>query len=137
MTRTSVYARRRVVEEGSTPGEGNLNPTGPQHVVGTSLRFVDIERMAAFAPDGSLLNVNTTHAYPPSRDRPDPKQNGSDLIGRVFLEPEIGVCLITGLGPVVRHQLATRAQLRRQKKHDEPLLSQGTHCTLSYTQTLS
>jgi hypothetical protein len=63
-----------------------------------------------------------------------PQTNGADLVGRAFFEPEIGVCLITGLGPVVRHKLATRAQLRRHD-NDAPLLSQGEHYTLAYTQT--
>jgi hypothetical protein len=87
------------------------------------------------SPDVSLLESNTSHAYLPTKDRPDPQLNGADLIGRVFMEPDIGVCLITALGPVVRHQLATRAQLQRQKQTNDPLLSQGNHFTLMYTQT--
>jgi hypothetical protein len=87
------------------------------------------------SPDVSLLESNMSHAYPPTRDHPDPQLNGADLIGRVFMEPDIGVCLITALGRVVRHQLATRAQLQRQKQTNDPLLSQGNHFTLMYTQT--
>ncbi len=86
-------------------------------------------------PDKSLLDMDMSHAYPPSRDHPDPQPNGADLVGRAFFEPEIGVCLITGLGPVVRHKLATCAQLQRHEHNDAPLLSQGDHYTLAYTQT--
>jgi hypothetical protein len=42
-------------------------------------------------PDMALLGLDPSHAYPPTKDRPDPKTNGQDLIGRVFLEPDIGV----------------------------------------------
>jgi hypothetical protein len=52
--------------------------------------------------------------YPPTKDRPDPKTNGADLIGRVFLEPEIGVCQITGIGLVLNHRIPSRAQVQRQ-----------------------
>jgi hypothetical protein len=85
-------------------------------------------------PDSSLLSMDMAHACPPSRDRPDPQPNGADLVGRAFFEPEIGVCLITGLGPVVRHKMATRVQLRR-RDNQAPLLCQGEHYTLTYTQT--
>jgi hypothetical protein len=75
------------------------------------------------SPDVSLLESNTSHAYPPTRDRPDPQLNEADLIGRVLMEPDIGVCLITGLGPVIRHQI------------NDPLLSQDKYFTLMYSQT--
>jgi hypothetical protein len=52
--------------------------------------------------DTALLDIDTTHAYPPSKHRPDPQSNGEDLIGRVFVEPGIGVCQIIGLGPVTQ-----------------------------------
>ncbi len=46
-------------------------------------------------PDVDLLGADQTHAYPPTKDRPDPQPSGTDLIGRVFLEPDKGVCQIT------------------------------------------
>jgi hypothetical protein len=73
------------------------------------------------APDTDLLTVDPAHAYPPNRHRPDPKANGADLIGRVFMEPEIGVCRITGLRPVTYHRMPSRAQVKRQKS--SPLYS--------------
>jgi hypothetical protein len=86
-------------------------------------------------PDPALLQMDLAHAYPPTRSRPDPKPNGADLIGRVFVEPEIGVCQITGLGPVTNHRLATRAQVKRQRNDGDPALPQGSHYTLTYQQT--
>ena len=90
-------------------------------------------------PDEALLGSDPTHAYPPTKDRPDPKNNGADLIGRVFLEPEIGVCQITGIGPVINHRMPSRAQVQRQRAAllDAPALFQGAHYTLMYTQTSS
>jgi hypothetical protein len=66
--------------------------------------------------DKPLLNPASSLAYPPSKSRPNPRDNGSDLVGRAFLEPELGVCIITGLGPVVQNQMATRARLKRSQK---------------------
>ena len=86
------------------------------------------------SPGAELLEADQTHAYPPTKDRPDPQPNGSDLIGRTFLEPEIGVCQITGLGPVTQHHMPTRAQTR---KDVDPPLTIGSHYTLTYTQTNS
>jgi hypothetical protein len=43
--------------------------------------------------------------------RSEPRDNGSDLIGRAFLEPELGVCLITGLGPVMSCTTKCRREL--------------------------
>ncbi len=89
-------------------------------------------------PDPDLLAVDPTHAYPPSKHRPDSKPNGADLIGRVFVEPEIGVCQITGLGPVTYHCMPSRAQVKSQKvsPHSENI-SLGAHYTLTYQQTSS
>jgi hypothetical protein len=86
-------------------------------------------------PDTALLDIDPAHAYPPTKHRPDPKPNGADLIGRVFVEPEIGVCQIIGLGPATQHRLATRAQVQRQKKDGATAIDQGAHYTLMYTQT--
>ena len=55
-----------------------------------------------FTPDESLLSPeNDDVLYPSSRDRTSPAANGSDLLGRCFLEPTIGVCCITRLGPEI------------------------------------
>jgi hypothetical protein len=86
------------------------------------------------SPDTALLDIELTHAYPPSKHRTDPQPNGSDLIRRVFVEPEIGVCQINGLGPVTQHRLATRAQLQRQRNDRAPPIAQGAHYTLTYVQ---
>jgi hypothetical protein len=90
-------------------------------------------------PDTGLLGSDQDHAYPPTKDRPDPKPNGADLIGRAFLEPEIGVCQIIGIGPVLQHHMPSRAQVQRHKAspNDAPSLQQGAHYTLMYTQTSS
>ncbi len=89
-------------------------------------------------PGPDLLAVDPAHAYPPDRHCPDPKPNGADLIGRVFMEPEIIVCQITGLGPVTYHRMPSRAQAKRQKAspHSETI-SLGAHYTLTYQQTSS
>jgi hypothetical protein len=86
------------------------------------------------SPAASLLEMDPNHVYPPTRNRPDPEPNGADLIGRAFIEPEIGVCHITGLGPVTRHTMPTRAQKQRQRHDDEPAIQPGTNYTLTYTQ---
>jgi hypothetical protein len=91
------------------------------------------------SPGSDLLEADQTYAYPPTKDRPDPQPNGADLIGRMFLEPEIGICQITGIGPVKYHQMPTRAQIRRQQasQNANPPLTIGSHYTLMYTQTNS
>jgi hypothetical protein len=89
-------------------------------------------------PDPDLLTVDPAHAYPPNRHRPDPKTNGADLIGRVFMEPEIGVCQIMGLGPVTYHRMPSRAQAKRQKASPHSgTIPLGAHYTLTYKQTSS
>jgi hypothetical protein len=85
-------------------------------------------------PDTALLEADETHAYPPTKSRPDPQPNGADLIGRVFIEPEIGVCHITGLGPVTHHRMVSRAQAKRQRLDETCALPQGSHYTLTYVQ---
>jgi hypothetical protein len=47
------------------------------------------------ANDGLLLPDNDL-AYPPSKARPYPRDNGTNLIGRAFLELDMGVCIVTG-----------------------------------------
>jgi hypothetical protein len=61
--------------------------------------------------DDDLLQQDPKLTYPPSKTRPDPRENGSDLLGRAFFEPDLGVCVIIGIGPVTHHRLATRGQL--------------------------
>ena len=87
------------------------------------------------AADEPLLQPAVSLAYPPTKSRPDPRDNGSDLVGRAFLEPELGVCIITGLGPVVHNQMSRRARLQRDREAGEPLLNVGAHFTLLYKQT--
>jgi hypothetical protein len=55
-----------------------------------------------FVPDDELLLPDNNHImYPQSNDRPNPTTNGSDLLGRCFTEPNLGVCCITRLGPEI------------------------------------
>jgi hypothetical protein len=86
-------------------------------------------------PDEALLHEDDTLAYPPTRNRPNPRNNGTDLVGRHFVEPELGVCVILGPGPVVSKKLATRAQIRRRQTSQDPTIPHGTHYTLRYLQT--
>jgi hypothetical protein len=55
-----------------------------------------------FVPDDDLLSPdNSKVLYPPSRERVFPSPDGSDLLGRCFMDPSVGVCCITQLGPVL------------------------------------
>jgi hypothetical protein len=56
--------------------------------------------LADLTPDITLMDHDAALAYPPNKDRPFPQNDGTDLIGRTFMEPELGVCLIIGAGPV-------------------------------------
>jgi hypothetical protein len=86
------------------------------------------------SPEKPLLNPDRHLAYPPSKDRPDPRDNGSDLIGRAFLQPELGVCFITAMGLIKHNQISTRTRRRRNLRANEPLLLTGAHFTLMYQQ---
>ena len=86
-------------------------------------------------PDSPLVGSDDSLSYPPSRDRPNPRDDGLDLVGRNFVEPELGVCAIIGPGPVTSKRLSTRAQTARSKKDQEPTIRTGTHYTLRYRQT--
>ncbi len=86
------------------------------------------------APDDALLSADTNLMYPPSKARPFPMDDGSDLIGRAFLEPELGICLLTGQGPVTYKQMSTRAVARRNNSTNDPLIVTGSHYTLTYKQ---
>jgi hypothetical protein len=69
--------------------------TSSRRVSGTVWWFVKPMR-----PDGELLSpANLQVMYPPSRERVNPVPDGSDLLGRFFLEPSSGICCITRLGP--------------------------------------
>jgi hypothetical protein len=87
-------------------------------------------------PDETLLQPDATAAYPPTRARPNPRDNGSDLIGRNFVEPELGICAITETGPVVHKPLTTRAQMQQHRRslHPSTPITPGAHYTLRYQQ---
>ena len=85
-------------------------------------------------PDTTLLTPDVNLAYPPTKARPQPRDNGADLIGRAFFEPELGICLITGLGPVSNKRMSTRARKRSNQSDNVPLIAPGSHNTLLYKQ---
>ncbi len=66
--------------------------------------------MAPIKPNQELLQLDPEIAYPPTRDRPNPENDGSDLLGRHFVETELGVCCITELGPATHKTISTRAE---------------------------
>ncbi len=86
-------------------------------------------------PSQDLLQLDPNIAYSPTRDRPNPSDDGSDLLGRHFLEPELGVCYITGLGPILHKVIGTRAERNQQNlPGSEPTIPTGAHYTLFYRQ---
>ncbi len=52
------------------------------------------------------------------------------------MEPELGVCTITGTRPVVNKPMNTRAQLNQHRRTDDPdpPIAAGSHYTLMYKQ---
>ena len=55
-----------------------------------------------FTADDAFLSPTQDHIqYPDTKARVSPQSNGADLLGRCFLEPNVGICCITQLGPVV------------------------------------
>jgi hypothetical protein len=91
--------------------------TAAKRVSGTVWWF-----LKPFLPDDDLLDPKNDHIlYPPSRERISPQSNGEDLLGRCFLEPKMGVCCITHLGPVQSSQdkLAPSLHYRSIKTHGE------------------
>jgi hypothetical protein len=89
-------------------------------------------------PSQDLLQLDPNIAYPPTRDRPNPSDDGSDLLGRHFLEPELGVCHITALGPILHKVISTRAERNQQSlPGSEPTIPTGAHYTLCYRQKLT
>ena len=94
--------------------------------------------MTPIKPDQDLLRLAPEIAYPPTRDRPNPQDNGADLLGRHFVEPEIGVCCITDLGPIIHKAIDTRADRnQRIRLGAEPPIPAGAHYTLCYRQLLT
>ncbi len=69
--------------------------TSASRIANTVLWF-----MTPIKPSQEFLQLDLDVAYPPTRHRPDPQKDGSDLLGRHFVEPELGVCCITALGPI-------------------------------------
>jgi hypothetical protein len=93
--------------------------------------------LADHPPDLTLTDPDPTLAYPPTKTRLHPLADGTDLIERTFFEPELGVCLIIGTGPVTQHRMASRAALARQRQSDTPSIQTGLHQTLTYKQLTS
>jgi hypothetical protein len=82
--------------------------------------------MEPIKPSQEFLQLDLDVAYPPTRHRPDPQKGGSDLLGRHFVEPELGVCCNTR---------TARSQLRAPGA--EPPIPAGLHYTLYYNQLLT
>ncbi len=62
----------------------------------------------------------------------------SDLLGRHFVEPELGVCCITALGPIGRKHANTRAERNQLRAPGaEPPIPAGLHYNLYYNQLLT
>jgi hypothetical protein len=94
--------------------------------------------MAPIKPSQESLQLDLDVAYPPTRNRPDPQKDGSDLLGRHFVEPELGVCCITALGPIARKHAITRAERDQLRTPGaEPHIPTGLHYTLYYSQLLT
>jgi hypothetical protein len=74
-------------------------------------------------------NPDSEIAYPPKTHRPKNK-DGSDLLERVFLEPELGPCFITKLGPIMKRQMLSQAQ-KTARAHSKRI-ALVTHHTLYY-----
>ncbi len=95
--------------------------------------------MAQIKPSQEFLQIDLDAAYPPTRNRPDPQKDGSDLLGRHFVEPELGVCCITALGPIARKHANTRTERDQLRTPGgaEPPIPAGLHYTLYYNQLLT
>ncbi len=90
------------------------------------------DRIVANAP---LLDPGWTLAHPFSRVRPTPRDNGTNLIGRAFSEPKLGVCIITGSGPVMQNKWQPAPVVGATAATMSPLIQSGAYFTLTYTQT--
>jgi hypothetical protein len=94
--------------------------------------------MAPIKPIQEFLQLDLDVAYPPTRHRPDPQKDGSELLGRHFVEPELGVCCTTALGPIARKHAKTRTERDQLRTPGaEPPIPAGLHYTLYYTQLLT
>ncbi len=80
--------------------------------------------------DSAVYDTDNEIAYPPTKHRPCPAKDGSDLRGRLFPEPELGPYLITKLGPIMERKMLSRAQ-KTARANSQPIVI-GTHHTLYY-----
>jgi hypothetical protein len=88
--------------------------------------------LAPFMTADNLVALeNSEVSYPPTRDRPKPQANGADLLGRFFFEPELGVCCITRLCPIVKKRMTSRSLIRSRLSTEQPI-ALGTQHTLYY-----
>jgi hypothetical protein len=92
-----------------------------------------ITKQLDFFPDPLFTFEDPTISAPPpdpTSSRPSPTLDGADLIGRAFVDPELGLCLVIGHGQPSFLQPNTGNLAPGQ------LLSPGWHPTLSYTTPL-
>jgi hypothetical protein len=74
--------------------------TSAQRVFGTVWWF-----LKPFVPDAALLSPdNNAILYPSTKERASPSPNGSDLLGRCFFEPQLGICYVTRMGPALSRE---------------------------------
>ncbi len=60
--------------------------------------------LAPFMPDDDFLSGDNYHImYPEHNKRLFPQDNGSDLLGRCFCDPQVGLCCITRMGPLIQN----------------------------------
>ena len=60
--------------------------------------------LAPCEPDEDLLHPDNDHIlYPTHNQRSSPQEDGADLLGRCFQDPNAGICCITRLGPIMEH----------------------------------
>jgi hypothetical protein len=86
----------------------------------------------SFVIDNSILTLPSSEiSYPPTRTRSNPEPNGSDLLVRYFFKPDLGVCCVTRIGPIVNKQMMSRAE--RAIPITQQPISYGPGCTLHYT----
>jgi hypothetical protein len=94
--------------------------------------------MAPIKPSQEFLQLDLDVAFPPTRHRPDPQKDGSDLLGRYFVEPELGVCCIAALGSIARKHANTITERNQLSAPGaEPPIPAGLHYTLYYNQLLT
>ncbi len=79
--------------------------------------------------ESAVHDTDNEIAYPPTKHRPCSAKDGSDLLGRVFPEPELGPCLIAKLGPIMERKMLSRAQ-KTARANSQPI-ALGTHHSYS------